>query len=342
MGRRLTRIKLDFVHEYKDRHGKTRRYVRRPGLPRVPLKGLPGSTEFMDTYKAAISGAAPERPSRHGSGSMGALITSFYRSTEFSNLSASSQATYRLILGGVAAKHGHRLVKQLEQTKARKIIEDIGVTRPGMANLTRKILRRLFAYAISLNWRTDNPFASVPSYKLGEHHTWTDDELKQFEQRWPLGTRERLTYALLLYTGQRLSDVTRMKRAHIKTGFPVKTKKTSADLAIPIHPEVRRAVRAMKATGLNLITDINGRPIQTARVGEFMAEAIDAANLPDRCVPHGLRKANQRLLAEHGGTTKELQAVSGHATLSESERYTRLADQKKLARSAMAKLPNRR
>lgn len=345
MGGRLTRIKLDFVHEYRDRHGKIRRYVRRPGLPRVALKGLPGSPEFMEAYQAAISGAAPVRPSRHGAGSVGALITAFYRATEFANLSASSQATYRLILGIAAAKHGHRMVGQLDHPKARKLIEDIANERDrkGMANLTRKILHRLFGYAIALGWRKDNPFAGVPSYKLGEHHTWTDDELAQFARRWPIGTRERLIYALLLYTGQRVSDVAHMKRADLKAGIiPVRTKKTDADLGIPVHAEVRRADRAMKVKGMYLICDAAGRGITAARIGEIMAQAITKAGLPDRCVPHGLRKANQRLLAEHGGTTKELQAVSGHASLAEVERYTRRAEQKKLARSALAKMPNRR
>ena len=55
----MTRLRLEYVHEYRDRHGKLRRYVRRPGSQRVPLPGLPGSPEFMHTYQEAISGPAP-------------------------------------------------------------------------------------------------------------------------------------------------------------------------------------------------------------------------------------------------------------------------------------------
>ena len=43
----MTRLVLHYVHEFKDRHGKVRRYFRRPGFKRVPLPGLPGSEEFM-------------------------------------------------------------------------------------------------------------------------------------------------------------------------------------------------------------------------------------------------------------------------------------------------------
>jgi hypothetical protein len=55
-------------------------------------------------------------------------------------------------------------------------------------------------------------------------------------------------------------------------------------------------------------------------------------------VAHGLRKVILRRLAERGGTSKGLQAVSGHRSLSELERYTAMAEQARLNRRAMAKL----
>ena len=73
-----------------------------------------------------------------------------------------------------------------------------------------------------------------------------------------------------------------------------------------------------------------------------MAEKIDAAGLPARCVTHGLRKAAARRLAEAGCSANEIASITGHVTLEEVARYTRAADQKKLAREAMSKLPNAR
>jgi len=72
--------------------------------------------------------------------------------------------------------------------------------------------------------------------------------------------------------------------------------------------------------------------------GNTMADAIASAGLPDRCVLHGLRKAAARRLAEAGCTEKEIAAVTGHTTLKEVARYTRAADQKRLAAGAVAKL----
>jgi integrase len=70
----------------------------------------------------------------------------------------------------------------------------------------------------------------------------------------------------------------------------------------------------------------------------LIRRAVAAADLPDRCRAHGLRKAGLRRLAEHGASTKELQSMSGHRTLAEVERYTARADRAKLSASAVAKL----
>ncbi|SRR5216683_3858326 len=52
----MTKIRLDYIHEFRDRHGKIRRYVRLPGRNRVSLKGVPGSEEFMEAYRTALAG----------------------------------------------------------------------------------------------------------------------------------------------------------------------------------------------------------------------------------------------------------------------------------------------
>jgi integrase len=76
----------------------------------------------------------------------------------------------------------------------------------------------LFAYAIKKELRADNRFSGIEPYKLGTHHTWTEDEIAIYEARWSIGTRERLAFDLLLYTGQRVGDVAAMRRSDLKNG----------------------------------------------------------------------------------------------------------------------------
>jgi site-specific recombinase XerD len=339
----VTKIRLPYVNVYRDRHGTIRRYVRRRGCPRTPLPGIPGSAEFMAAYQAALAEVAPPQGNA-GAGTLKQLILDFERSAEFANLKASSKETYRATLGPIVDTHGHRLVRDLPRDKARKIIEEIGATKPGLANLTKKILHRIMRYAIATGLRADNPFADLAAYKLGTHHTWTDAELAAYEQRWPLGTRERLAYALLLYTGQRGGDVVKMHRSAVRNGvIRVVQEKTAEDeddeLWITIHPALARALKAGPTNGLHLVGDKAGKPMRRRILSNLIKRAAKAAGLSPRCVAHGLRKAALRRLAEHGSTTKEIAAVSGHRSLAEIERYTERASRAKLSKAAIGKLP---
>jgi integrase len=342
----MARIKLRYVNEYRDRHGKIRRYFRRKGRRAIPLPGLPGSIEFMAAYQAALAVVSPPPPSpKHViAGSLAAVAAGYLRSADFANLSPSSQRSYRVALKPILAAHGHRLVRDLPKEAARHVIEEIGATRPGMANLTRAVLSKLIAYAVEAGIRPDNPFTGLKRYRLGTYHTWTDAEIAQFERRWPLGTRERLAFALLLYTGQRGGDVVKMLRSdiidgRIRVAQDKARKGTINELLIPIHPALARALQAGPVVGMqHVITDARGRPLSS--LTELIEAAVKRAGLPARCVAHGLRKAALRRLAEHGSTTKEIAAVSGHRSLSEIERYTARADQAGLAKAAIAKLPD--
>jgi integrase len=343
----MATLRLKYVNSYRDRHGRVRYYFRRPGSIGVKLPGLPGSAEFMAAYQDALASIAPPPPSpaHVGSGSVAAVVAAFYRSAEFANLKPSSQKTYRIALEPIVEAHGHRLVRDMPQAAARKIIEEIGAKAPGMANLTRAALSKLMAFAVSTNIRHDNPFAGLTRYRLGSYHTWTDAEIEQYERRWKLGTRERLAFALLLYTGQRGGDVCKMTRSDIVDGrirvAQDKTRKgTTNELMIPIHPALDRALKAGPVVGMHhLLTDAHGKPLRG--LTRLMSAAVAGAGLPERCVAHGLRKAALRRLAEKGATTKQIAAVSGHRSLKEIERYTERAEQAGLADKAIAKLPDR-
>jgi integrase len=331
-------VRIPYVKVYTDRSGRVRRYFRKPGRKAMPLPGVPGSAEFMAAYQAAL-GEPAQRPNSRAAGTVGALICDYLQSAAFSNLKPESRRVYRGILGRFGTKHGHRMVHDMPRAKVAAYIHEIGAERPGMANLTRKVLRKLLAHAVRIGYRTDNPVTEIDSYKLGTRHTWTEGELAAFERRWPLGTRERLAYALLLYTAQRGGDVVKMRRADISKGaISVVQQKTGAVLSLPIRPELAAALKAGPANGLNLIGDSSGRPIGRPALTLLMRRAVCAAGLPAECVPHGLRKSQMRRLAESGASAKQIAAVSGHKTLQEIERYTAAADQKKLSRDAMAKL----
>lgn len=337
--------KIPYVKRYADDCGIPRMYFRRKGFAGGPLPAPIGSVEFLEAYKAYMEGkpAPLAKPAINGSGTFGGLIASYYQTVDYANLKPNSKTAYRYALEPLKKEHGHRSANDMPRDKILKIIEAIGARAPGMANFTQSVLQKVFASAVERGQIKSSPLAQkLKAYNRGTHHTWTDEELAKFEKRWPLGTRERLIFALLFYTGQRGGDVVRMKRGDIVNGrIHLTQEKTGAELQIPIHAELAIALKAGPAKGLSLVGDDAGRPVRRATLTAIIRAAVLAAELPARCKPHGLRKAVLRVMAENGASAKQLASVSGHKTTKELDRYTAAADQPTLATMGIATIKKR-
>lgn len=55
----MARLNPKWVRSYRDRHGKQRWYLRKPGIPTMALPGPPGTPAFEDAYREALDGAPP-------------------------------------------------------------------------------------------------------------------------------------------------------------------------------------------------------------------------------------------------------------------------------------------
>jgi integrase len=198
----------------------------------------------------------------------------------------------------------------------------------------------MMKHAVDVGLRADDPTRDVRAVRVKSNgfHSWTDDEILQFETKHPVGSRARLALALLLYTGQRRSDVVRMGRQHIRDGvLQVQQVKTGAELMIPVHSTLVTIIAESTAGNMTFLTTQFGKPFTAPGFGNWFREQCDAAGLP-HCSAHGLRKAAARRLAEAGCTEHEIASITGHASLREIVRYTKAADQKRLARAAMDKV----
>jgi integrase/recombinase XerD len=173
------------------------------------------------------------------------------------------------------------------------------------------------------------------------YHTWTEDEIVQFEQRHPIGTKARLAMALMLYTTGRREDATRFGPQHVRGSRIVYTQaknehRKPVHMDIPVHPELKRIIDATLSGHLTFLVTQFGKPFRPAGFGNWFADRCKEAGVPGRA--HGLRKATATRLAEAGATPHMIQGLTGHRTLKEVEVYTRKAQQKLLADAAMEKL----
>ena len=216
--------------------------------------------------------------------------------------------------------------------------------RPGAALDTLKKLRILIRHAINIGALKHDPSLGIKRPKIKKIRSWTDDEIEQFKNCWPLGTKQRTAFHLFLNLGQRRSDVVRMAQTHItpEAKIRIKQQKTGRELLIPLHRDTIAAPDAFEMQHVVMITTAYGKPFTVDGFSGWMREAISKAGLPLDCKPHGLRKAAGRLLAEAGATARMIMSVLGHTTLAEAERYTEEADQAGLAEDAVIKLEQRR
>lgn len=340
----MRRHKLPHVEQWRDRHGGRRYYFRIGKGPRTPLPP-PGTDGFLAAYNAALGAAAP--PARRGPSddydTISGLVSSYMRSTKYRSLRLTSRAGYLSRLNAIREQHGHRTVSAMTRERIVRMM-DAYADRPGAAHAFLKMLRILIAHAIAINWLQVDPSAGIKRPKLGEVRSWTDEEIGAFEQRWPVGTKERLAFALFLCTGQRRSDIHRLTWAQVTDeAISFKQQKTGAEVRVPIMARLRPVLAKARRSRrhLTVLNTAFGRPFTVDGFGQWMRAAITQAGLPLACQPHGLRKATGRLLAEAGCSAHEIMAILGHRTLAEAERYTRDADRQGLAVSAIGKIEGR-
>jgi integrase len=335
----MTHIRLKYVQAFVDRKtGAVFRYFRRPGFPRARLPGLPGSPEFNRAYEDALEtpqlaiGAKRSKP-----GSVAMAVAAYFGSTDFGSLAAGTQAMRRQILQRFREQHGD---KPLALLPPKFIALTLSKTKPHAARNWLKTLRALMQFAVKLELCENDPTQGIklPRVKSDGFHTWSEDDIAAFEAHHPIGTRARLALALLLYTAQRRGDVIRMGRQHIRNGvLDVRQQKTGTTLAIPVHSDLRAIIDATPGEHLTFLVARGGRPLSGNILSRKFRKWCDDAGLPKGCTAHGLRKAACRRLAECGCSANEIAAISGHASLREVERYTKAADQARMARNAMAR-----
>jgi integrase len=335
-------IRLRYVHCWIDKReggAKPRYYFRRKGCPRVPLPGLPGSSEFMAAYTAAeIGQRSPIGADRSKPGSVNALATAFYASPSWLALAPRTRATDRLIVEKFRKAHGDKPVALLERKHINALIAE-RVSTPFAANHWLRMVRVLMKFAVTEGWRKNDPTAGIKRIRIKSdgYHTWNETEIAQFEARHPIGSKARLALALLLYTAQRRSDVVRIGPQHIRNGVvAIRQDKTGAHLDIPVHQDLAGIIAATPSGHLSLLVTVHGKPFTRSGFSDWFRDRCKEAKLPKHCSAHGLRKAACRRLAEAGCSANQIAAITGHVTLNEVARYTKAADQARMARDGMA------
>jgi integrase len=319
--------------EDTDRHGNIRVYYRVHGRPKVRLRAVPWTPEFMEEYESAKN-ATPIRAS-----------TQYFSSIEFKQLKSRTQQERRWILESTfdepIAPGATKLFKDFPLAKMKadaiEVLRDRKFKTPQAANARVKNLKVVFKWAAKKRLIDSNPSINVERVRVKSDgiKAWTLDDVKQFELRHPIGSKARLALALLLYTGQRRGDVVRFGKQHCKNGKLIFTEqKTGKRLKLPILPELQTIIDASPCGSLTFLESDWHRPFNPHGFSDKFRVWCKQAGLKNLSA-HGLRKASATFIANAGGSSHMLMAAFGWSTLAMAEHYTKSADQERLAEQAM-------
>lgn len=339
------------VTAHPDRHGKVRYRFRKKGWPSAYLPGKPGSAQFHAAL-AQLLQAGPQAPqravSRHkpAPGTLDDLLARMKASPRWKQKKPATQLNqsriYERFMDRIdrhGRRYGARPVAAVTVGWLDKVLGAMADT-PGAANNLRKRLATLMDYACALEWRDSNPVRHTARYADGPgFRAWTDAEIAQYRQHYPLGTTARLVLELALNTAARRCNVARLTRDDLQDGrIVVAHAKDGNVTSVPMLESTRAALEALPAAPIrHLVVTQYGKPFTVNGLGGRMRDWCDAAGLPG-CTLHGLRKAISRQLAESGATDAEGQAVTGHKKSDQFAYYRQSANRAALADRALSNL----
>lgn len=333
----MPKPKLPFLQYETSRHGKRTYYVRFGKGPRVRIAGEYGSKEFMQNYNAALKEQAPAKNPERDPKTLAWLVARYQDSTAWTNFSPATRRQRGNILKQVLAKAGTVDYRDLDSLHISQGMDDRRHT-PSQANHFLKIMRHLFTWAVKAAHLQENPCVGVDfaKEKTTGHHVWTREEIAQFRQHWPVGSRERLAMEILHQLGVRRGDAVQLGKQHVRNGLiRFRTEKTGEMVELPMPQELSDVIAASPTGDLTFISTVYGSPRTKAGFGTWFREACEAAGVPGTA--HGLRKALATRAAHGGASELELEAMFGWRDRETSSIYTKTANRRRLAKSGMQK-----
>jgi integrase len=251
---------------------------------------------------------------------------------KFTARSESTQKTYLIYIRKIVEGMGAAPLIGVERRDVRAMLLPYEST-PVAAQMLLNVFRQLVRFARARDWLTEDVSAGIEiEHQAVPYEPWPEAMIEA-------GLKDpavRLPIALLYFTAQRISDVCKMRWAHIEDGeIHLQQQKTGKPVVVPIHSRLQ-AILDMQARGLTtIIADARGVQRSPAAVRHAIKSWL-MLHQQHHLNVHGLRKNGVNALLEAGCTVAETAAISGQS-LAMVEHYAKGRDTRKLGRRAMQK-----
>ena len=340
----MATLRLRYVHAFVDKTGRARYYFRYRGK-RWALPGEPGTSEFTERYDALRRECSTVKPANNvafGPGTVGFVIEKYLASGSkfgFLKNASGTQRLYRRTLDRLKEICGRALIADLREKHLREIRTRFSAT--SKADLAVTLMRVLWSFAkeeLAMDLGR-NPAEEIKPLHSREwsHQPWPEEVIEKFKIEAQPKPNAQLALALLLYTGQRASDVVRMRwDQYDGKGIQVRQLKTGTPLWIPCHSELKSILDDTERRSDFILTTRYGKGYSAHGLCGMIAAAT--ANIGAKeCSAHGLRCNAATALAEAECSVPQIMSITGHKTFKEAQRYASHAQQRKLGEQAISK-----
>jgi integrase/recombinase XerC len=160
-----------------------------------------------------------------------------------------------------------------------------------------------------------------------------------FSRNTDMGKRDSAIFELLYSSGLRISELTGLKVQDIdlKSGWVRVLGKGSKERYVPVGSraahalvsylpfrEVLAAMQPGAGRSNRLFLNSRGRPLSSRSVRRILKAHLDTAGLTRDASPHTFRHSFASHLLQGGADLRSIQELLGHASLSTTQRYTRV------------------
>ena len=277
-----------------------------------PLRGEPGTPEFIASYNEAVAQKiAPP------SGVLLALLLRFQESAEFQfGVSPRTRRDYIKQIKRIERVFGDFPIKALDDPRSRSVFlewrDNLARTSLRQADYAYNTLARILRWSLGRGLITKNPCSGGSKLYRGTRvdKIWSDEEVAAFLRTAP--TYLRLAMLLAIYTGQRQGDLLRLPwSAYDDRVLKLKQKKTGAYVSIPVAEVLRRELDTAPRRCPIILTNSMGQPWSESGFQGAYGKATVRAGIRGLTF-HDLRGTAVVTLARAGCNEVEIFSITGH------------------------------
>jgi integrase len=277
-----------------------------------PLRGEPGSPEFVHSYNEAIAHkVVPPQ------GALLAILQGYQVSGEFLGRAERTRADYIKHIRAIEKRFGDFPLSALTDRRTRGIFmawrDQLALRSRRQADYAWQVLALILAWALDRGLIMANPCARGGRlYRANRvDKIWTEDDEAAFLRSAP--AHLHLPLLLALWTGQRQGDLLRLPwSAYDGTHIRLKQSKTGARVVLPVGAPLKAALDVATKYGPLILTNSLRRPWTSHGFQASWHVAARKAGIVGVTF-HDLRGTAVTRLAIVGCSEAEIATITGHS-----------------------------